>query len=142
MTASEVQPLIDSGERFLDELERGDVEAAIAAVVPFCHPEIRFTSAIGHELDGRTYVGTGGLREWFQEFSDTFDVRYEDRRFQTSGDDVVVGLLTMKLRGKGSGAEVIREIGTVWELRDGLMVNCVTYASQGEALQAAEALHA
>ncbi len=141
-TATDIEQTIPNIERFLDAIERGDVETAIAAVEPLLHPEIEFTSAIGSEVDGRSYVGKAGLREWFQEFRDTFDIGYEDRRFRVFGERVLLGLFTMKLRGKGSGAEVIREIGTIWENENGLVVRASTYASQSEALAAAEAIDA
>jgi ketosteroid isomerase-like protein len=140
--AAGAEALIGSVERFLDEIERGDVEAAIKAVEPQIHPDMRFTSLIGSEIEGRTYIGLDGLREWFQDYCDTFEVRYEDRRIRALGEDVVVGLFTNRLRGKGSDIEIAREIGTVWDLRDGQVVTAVTYASAEQALAAAEATHA
>jgi hypothetical protein len=142
MTATEIEQTIPKIERFLDAIERGDVETAIAAVEPLLHPEIEFTSAIGSEVDGRSYVGTAGLREWFQEFCETFETRYADRRFQTFGEHAILGLFTMKMRGRGSGAEVIRQTGTVWELEDGVVVRATSYASQEQATTAAEAVDA
>jgi ketosteroid isomerase-like protein len=142
MTATEIEQTIPNIEQFLDAIERGDVETAIAAAEPLLHPEIEFTSAIGSEVDGRSYIGTAGLREWFQEFSDTFDVDYGDRRFRVFGDGVLLGLFTMRLRGRSSGAEVIRQTGTVWELEDGVVVRATSYASQDQATKAAEAVDA
>jgi len=139
---ADAEALVGSVGRFLDEIERGDVGAAIKAVEPQIHPEMRFTSLIGSEIEGRTYIGLDGLQEWFQDYCDIFEVRYEDRRIRALGEDVVVGLFTTRLRGKGSDVEIAREIGTVWELRDGQVVRAVTYASPEQALQAAEAARA
>jgi hypothetical protein len=44
------------------------------------------------------------------------------------------------MRGRGSDVEVTREIGVVWELRDGQVVKTVSHASQDQALRAAEAV--
>jgi ketosteroid isomerase-like protein len=137
--ATDAGALVDSVERFLDAIERGDVEAAIEVVTLLVHPQMQFTSVIGSEIEGRTYIGLDGLREWFQDYTDTFEARYEDRRIRALSEEVFVGLFTNKLRGKGSDVEIAREIGTVWELRDGQVVRAVTYASPEQALQAAEA---
>jgi ketosteroid isomerase-like protein len=142
VTAVGAEALVGSMERFLDEIERGDVEAAIAAVAQLVHPEMRFTSMIGSEIDGRTYIGPDGLREWFQDYSDTFEVRYLDRRFIAYDEGVIVGLFTNTMRGRTSDIELSRDIGTVWEFDDGLVVKAVTYGSQDEALKAAEVARA
>jgi ketosteroid isomerase-like protein len=143
MTGIDPKTQVRDVERFLDEIERGDVDAAIKAADSLVHPEMEFTSAIGSEVDGRTYIGVEGLREWFQEFSDVFEeVRYEDRDIRVFGDDVVVGLFTFHMRGRGSRVEVTRKIGTVWEFKDDRMVRAISYPSQDLALKAAESAHA
>jgi ketosteroid isomerase-like protein len=142
VTAFNGEAPLGSIERFLDEIEGGDVEAAIAAVAHLIHPEMRFTSMIGSEIDGRTYIGSDGLREWFQDYSDTFEVQYVDRKFIVYDEGVVVGLFTNTMRGRSSDVELSRDIGTVWEFEDGLVVRAVTYGSQDQVLKAAEAARA
>jgi ketosteroid isomerase-like protein len=142
VTAFDGEAPLRSIESFLDEIERGDVEAAINAVAQLIHPDMRFTSMIGSEIDGRTYIGPDGLREWFQDYSDTFEVQYLHRLFTVYDEGVVVGLYTNTMRGRTSDIELSRDIGTVWEFEDGLVVKAVTYGSQDEALKAAEAARA
>jgi ketosteroid isomerase-like protein len=142
MTAVQTEKLVERINRFLDEIERGDVGAAIEAVEPLIHPEMEFTSLIGSEVEGHTFVGVPGIREWFEDFSDTFEVQYTERSITALDDDVVLGLFTNTLLGKGSQLEMSREIGTVWEFENGLIVRAVTYPTQEEARKAAEARHA
>jgi ketosteroid isomerase-like protein len=137
MTLVETEALVGRVGRFLDELERGDVDAAIEVVESLIHPEMEFTSLIGSEVEGRTYVGVAGLREWFGDFCETFEIRYDNRLISVPREGVVLGLYTNTLRGKESRIEMSNDIGTVWELEDGQIVRAVTYPSQDEARSAA-----
>ena len=140
MTVVDSQTLVDASQRFLDGVERGDVDGLMEVITPLAHPGLEFTSVIGSEIDGRTYTGLDGIREWFEDLTETFAIEYRDRRITVHADGaIVVALYTIILRGKGSSVEIDREIGTVWELEDGLVVRGTTHPSQDEALKAAEA---
>jgi ketosteroid isomerase-like protein len=127
-------------DEFFDGLERGEVDAA--AIDSLTHPDCEFTSAIGSEVAGRTFRGKDEIRGWFADLVQTMEVRYGSRDFRPIGENAVLMLTTNTLRGKGSGAEVIRDIGVIYELEDGLVRRAVSYGSQAEALAAAEALGA
>jgi hypothetical protein len=141
-TAERMAELQERLSQFLDALERSDAAAGIALVERWSHPEIEFTSMIGSELQGRTYRGLDELQAWFTELLETFEVRYEDREFRTPSDGVLLCLCTNKVRGRGSGAEIERHIGMVWELEGDLVRRSRSYGSHAEAIAAAEALHA
>jgi ketosteroid isomerase-like protein len=140
--AAQPEEAVERVNGFLDGIERGDVEAAVGAAEPLVHPEMQFTSMIGSEVEGRTFIGLDGLREWFGDYTETFEVLYEDRRITVLGNRAVLGLYTCRMKGRGSELEVSRPIGTVWELEDGLIIRAVTYPDQDDAVKAAEALGA
>ena len=53
------------------------------------------------------------------------------------GDDDVLMLCTMELRGRGSGVDVSQEMGAIFEFEGGLMRRGRVFPSQAEALAAA-----
>jgi ketosteroid isomerase-like protein len=140
VTVSTTDPIVGVLDQFFDGLERGEVD--IAAIDSLTHPDAEFTSAIGSEVAGTTFRGREQIRGWFADLVATMEVRYRDRDFRPIGESAVLMLTTNTLRGKGSGAEVVRKIGVVYELEDGLVQRAVSYGSQADALAAAEALHA
>ena len=52
------------------------------------------------------------------------------------GEDHVVVLLHMHMRGKGSGVEVDARTHNLWTLRDGKAVRMAVYNDKAEALEA------
>jgi ketosteroid isomerase-like protein len=125
-------------DEFFDGLERGEVDDA--AIDSLTHPDCEFTSAIGSEVAGRTFHGRDEIRGWFADLVQTMEVRYRNREFRSIGEKAILMLTTNILRGKGSGAEVVREIGVIYQLEDGLVRRAVSYGSQADALAAAKAL--
>jgi hypothetical protein len=139
VTDSSVDLVIEAIDRILDEFERGDLEAARQPIEECTHPACELTSAIGSEVEGATFVGPEEMRGWFASLVETFELRYEDRRFRPIDESTILLLTTNRLRGRGSGAEVVREIGMVFELEGPLIRKAVSYGSQEEAVDAAEA---
>jgi ketosteroid isomerase-like protein len=140
MTPPDTDGLIAGFNGFFDQLEQGEVD--FGEVEETIHPECEFRSAIGSEVDGRTYRGPEQIRGWFEELLEAFALRYEDRKYEVLEEGDILFLTTNKLRGRGSGAEVVRKIGIVFELEDGLIRKVTSYDTAAEARTAAGALHA
>ena len=140
MTKTAAERLIPELQGFFDAVEREDIEALEVVLDRNVHPDSEFTSQIGSELEGRTFLGPDGIREWFTDLIATMKLRYEDREFRTVGENAVLFLTTFSGKGRGSGADVSREIGVIWELEDGLVRRTISCPTQSEALAAAEAL--
>jgi ketosteroid isomerase-like protein len=140
MAAATNARFVEKLDAFFDALEQGRVDAAI--IGEFAHPDIEFRSAIGSQLDGRTYSGPEGIADWFREVSSMSDLRYESRTYKPIGEEIVLFLGTSKLKGKGSGAEVESEVGVVYEFEDGLVTRVTSFMSQAEAIALAEELSA
>ena len=65
------------------------------------------------------------------------DFHIEDSRFLNAGGDCVVQLYRLVGRGAGSGVPVSREIGALWQLRNGKLLKGEVYLDQRQALEAA-----
>jgi hypothetical protein len=125
---------------FFDCLEADDLDRAFETLGPVVHSDSTFTSAIGSEVEGRTFVGKDGARAWFADLLETMSVTYGDRRFRTLDDRVILLLARNTLVGRASGVEVIHDIGVIWELEDGLIRSGRSYGSQEQAVADAEEL--
>src|SRR5918994_2311789 len=97
-------------------------------------PEIEFRSAV----EQKTYRGHAGMvrsREDIDAVMEEF--RIEGDRFLDAGRDRVVHLYRLVGRGAGSGVPVSREVGALWQLRNGKLLKGEVYLDQRQALEAA-----
>jgi ketosteroid isomerase-like protein len=104
----------------------------------FVDPEIEFVR-IGSELPdfAGEWHGTAGLRQATAEYLNVWDdYRFEVERVIDLGDRVLV-LERHTARGKRSGASISQQVGTLFTLRDGLIVRWEYYWERAEALEAA-----
>ncbi len=65
------------------------------------------------------------------------DFHFEDTRFLDAGRDRVVILYRIVGRGAGSGVAVSRDVGALWQLRNGKLLKGEVYLDQRDALGAA-----
>ena len=87
-------------------------------------------------IEGTSYRGREGYRRWFEQQFETYDhVSFEPHDFRAVGDQVVV-LYTTRVRGAQSGIALESEGGTVFTIRDGLLVRQVGYQRPEDALAA------
>jgi hypothetical protein len=122
-----------------ETIERKDREAGERQVAEFWHEDCEWVPLLaGVEGEG-TYRGHDGVLRFFEDFMGTFDVRYRGYEFRQIGD-AVVWLTAMELRGRGSGIQVERELGVVYEFDGDLIRQGRAYDSHPAALAAAEEL--
>lgn len=82
-----------------------------------------------------TYVGREGVRKMFREASGAeFDLVPE--RFIPAGDDRVVVLTRLRIRGQASGIQTEEELAESWHLRDDGSIR-IKVSEREEALAAA-----
>jgi ketosteroid isomerase-like protein len=87
--------------------------------------------------DSATYRGHDGVAKLFSEWSALFDdLRFDPEEFIDAGDDVVIAVLRLSGRIRGSGEEVKMPETHVWTMRDGKGVECREYPTKAEALKA------
>jgi uncharacterized protein len=87
--------------------------------------------------DSATYRGHDGVAKLFSEWFAVFDdLRFDPQEFIDAGDDVVIAVLQLSGRIRGSGEEVKMPETHVWTMRDGKGVECREYPTTAEAIKA------
>ena len=84
-----------------------------------------------------SFQGREGMRRFLGDNRDSFDVfDVSVAEWLGSGDDVV-GVGTIRIKGKGSGIETEVPTASVMTIRDGLVVRWRDYVDRDKALKAA-----
>jgi ketosteroid isomerase-like protein len=112
--------------------------AGLDGLLEHFHPDAVYdiTAAIGPFAG--MYYGRAAIRNFLADYFATWEyVTMDPEDFIEVGEEHVVVLLRMHMRGKGSGAEVEAQTNNVWTLRDGKAVRMAVHNNRAEALQAA-----
>jgi uncharacterized protein len=122
---------VEVGRRIVQAFNDGDIEP----VLPAIDPDIEFIPRRA-PVQG-TYRGHGGLREFFADNAESFDV------FHVTSDEIhdrgecVVGIGTLRVRGKGSGVDVVVPTAAVLTFAQGKVVRFEEFGDRAKALEAA-----
>ena len=88
-------------------------------------------------LDTQRYRGHDGFRKWIADWSDSWaSWRIQDVEVRPAGEDRLIALFVMFVKGQGSGIDLSRHDALVCTLRAGKIAKLVYYNDQQEALQA------
>jgi ketosteroid isomerase-like protein len=124
---------VEIARRLLVVVNRRDAEAA----VPFFDPEIELQSPIIGGVEGNTYRGHQGVRDWITETDAAFDeLLIEPEDFRDLGDDVLM-IGRLHARGRESGVGIDSPTAWLGTVRDGKVVRARGYLSIQDALEAA-----
>jgi ketosteroid isomerase-like protein len=120
------------------EIVRRAVEAFNARdrdrLLSLMDPEIEFRSAFEQKI----YRGRDELVQYREDVAAVLEeFQSEDNRFLDAGRDRVVHLYRLGGRGAGSGINVSRDVGAIWQLRNGRLLKGHVYLNQRQALEAA-----
>jgi ketosteroid isomerase-like protein len=116
--------------RAVDAFNARDTERLLS----MCDPEIEFRSAV----EQKTYRGLDELVRYREGVAAVMeDFHIEDSRLLDAGGDRVVQLYRLVGRGAGSGVPVSREVGAIWQLRNGKLQKGEVFLDQRQALEAA-----
>jgi uncharacterized protein len=92
-------------------------EDGVEAFLERLAPEFQLRDRESSPDRAETRYGKEGIKELFASYMEAFDaLRLEPQEFIDAGDQIVV-LLHQRVRGKGSGAEVVGNIAHVWTMR-------------------------
>jgi len=112
----------------------GGVEAVLERLAPEFQVRDRESSP-----DRETHYGKEGIKQLFDSYMEAFDaLRLEPEEFIDAGDQIVVSV-HQRVRGKGSGAEVVGRIAHVWTMRGGAALRLRIFSDKERALEALEA---
>jgi hypothetical protein len=124
-------------EAVMDLIERGDQRALHDLIEGRVHPEAELTPLISLGVEG-VYEDPDGVRRFFDDLLDAFEVRYSERELRSVGGGGVLVLCRMALRGRESGAELVQDVGTVYDFEGEQFRSARVYEDQSEATEAAE----
>jgi ketosteroid isomerase-like protein len=86
--------------------------------------------------DRETRYGKAGIKQLFDSYMEAFDALHlEPEEFIEVGDQIVVSL-SQRIRGKGSGAEVVARVAHVWTVRNSEVVRLRIFGDTQRALEA------
>ena len=120
----------ESVRALADAINRRDPDAAVAV----CDPEIQFLSVLA--VSGRAYSGHAGIRQYFEDIASAWEEwRVEVHRVASAPDGRVAIVMTMHMRGRGSGAALSERTGHIWTLRDSKLLRNQPFREPEEALR-------
>jgi ketosteroid isomerase-like protein len=113
----------------------GGVEAFLERLAPEFQLRDRESSPDREE----TRYGKEGIKQLFDSYMEAFDaLSLEPQEFIDAGDQIVVSL-HQRVRGKGSGAEVVGNIAHVWTMRGEKPFRLRIFGDKESALRALSA---
>jgi ketosteroid isomerase-like protein len=125
-------PHIDAFLRGVDAINRLDVTAVLGFV-----DEDTVFEPLRSQTEG-AFVGAEGMRRFLADTAETFELfkaTYPDVR--DLGDERLLAVGTIRMRGRESGAETDVRTAAVVEFRDGRMLTYRDYGDVQSALRAA-----
>ena len=121
---------VEVGSLIVQAFNDGDVEA----LLPVMHPDIEFVP-MRAPVQG-AYRGHDGLREFLADNVESFDVFHVTTEEVHDPGDHVVGIGTLRVRGKGSGVEVVVPTAVVLTFEQGKVVRFEEFGDRAKALEA------
>jgi ketosteroid isomerase-like protein len=114
-----------------DAFNRGDWDAAFRDM----HPDFEF--AMQHAPNPGPHRGRNDARARMEDGLAAYEAfSYELDDLRESGEQVVA-LIRVRVRPKGTTAEIENRVGHVWALRDGKVVSLHLFPKRDEALESA-----
>jgi ketosteroid isomerase-like protein len=113
---------------------RGDRDGWLAPT----HPEVEWSTAIERQVEGveRVHKGQADLGRFWDEWHALWNATVDVSETRDLGDSVLVFAM-FRAKGEGSGVEVERSIGYLFEFEDGLIRRASSHFPPEEALKAA-----
>jgi ketosteroid isomerase-like protein len=128
------QENVEVVRRILDAMNRRDVDA----VVDSATEDVVMDWSNSRGLLGGVRQGRDQAREAFEEFLEPWEsLRWEPEELIELGDDRVLTVSRLQMRGRGSGVEVNASGASIWTIRNGKAAAIILYQSKAEALKAA-----
>jgi ketosteroid isomerase-like protein len=116
--------------RLFESLSAKDVESGVALF----HHDGEYRSAFAPAEGGADYTGHAGLRKYFNTVFDLFDVWSVTPTNFIASDDRIMALCMFAVSGHGSHITMEQPIGTIWILRDGLIMRGFGFLNVNDAV--------
>jgi ketosteroid isomerase-like protein len=113
-----------------EAINRRDPDAAVG----HCDPEVEFLSVLA--VSGKAYHGHEGIRQYFKDVASAWEEwRVEIHEIASGADGRVAIVMTMHMRGKGSGAPLSERTGHIWTLRNSKLLRNEPFREPEAALR-------
>ena len=114
-------------------------EGGVEAFLERLAPEVQLRDRESSPDRAETRYGKEGIMQLFDSYMEAFDaLSLEPQEFIDAGDQIVVAL-HQRVRGKGSGVEVVGNIAHVWTMRGDTPFRLMIFGDKESALRALEA---
>jgi ketosteroid isomerase-like protein len=123
---------VQIARRTFDAIRARDIDG----LVELYDPDIEFEPLTGIQVEIGGYRGHAGVRRYFEEITQVWDVMLPHADDVRAVDDQVVILGGCAVRGRGSGAISDNPMAWVLTFRDGKVLRHRAYRSREEALDA------
>ena len=129
-------PNVQRAYEMLAAYQQGDDEKLREVI----HPEGETYGAPGI-VNAGTYHGFDGFQQWVGQWEEAWDeINYDLGELIEVDEAVLVAPVHVVGRGAGSGVEIDRTFGWLYQWDDGLLVRFQVHPSTEEAVAAAESL--
>jgi hypothetical protein len=129
-------PNVQCAYEMLFAYQQGDDEKLRAVI----HPEGEVYGAPGI-INSGTYYGFEGFRQWVSQWEEAWDeISYDLGEVIELTESILVIPVHIVGRGAGSGVEIDRTFGWLYEWENGRVLRFQVHASPEEAMEAAEEL--
>jgi ketosteroid isomerase-like protein len=106
------------------------------------HPEIEIYSEPGM-INAGTFHGFDGFTRWTRQWEEAWaEIKYEPVELIEVDESILVAAVRVTGRGAGSGLEIDRTFGYMYEIKAGRATRLHLYESADKALEAARAIQA
>jgi ketosteroid isomerase-like protein len=127
------QENVEIVRRAMDAWNREDMKV----LTGLSDPDVEFVSIFAG-MEGRTYRGYDGIREYFADMRDAWTELHRDtEEVIDAGDDQVVVFFHLRGTARASGVSVDEDVTTVFDLMKGRLYRMVVFRDRDEALKAA-----
>ncbi len=104
------------------------------------HPEVEIFAEPGM-INSGSFIGFEGFKRWTRQWEEAWEeISYEPLEFIDVDDSRLVVRVHVVGRGAGSGVEIDREFGYLYEFDDGRTTRFHLYESAEKALEVARSL--
>jgi ketosteroid isomerase-like protein len=128
------QENVEVVHRILDAMNRRDVDAVVESATE----DVIMDWSNSRGLLGGIRQGREQARQALEEFFEPWDsLRWDPEEVIDLGDDRVLTVSRLQMRGRGSGVDVNATGASIWTIRDGKASAITLYQSKAEALEVA-----
>ena len=120
--------------RVYEAVVRRDTDAVLALYDS--EVEWDYTRGLFADVVGGIYRGHDGLRRFFRDWNEAWDIVEYDQEPLIDAGDYVVSVVRTRGRGRTSGLEINALSTAVWTVRRGKVVRVVWFPTREEALDA------